>query len=78
MKTTDEMRAQYLEALAKMSNYPDIEALIASGDLRKVRGGYNALTEAGFEAIKDHIASIMTPNDRSKPALFTLHRRRKS
>ncbi|WP_065759239.1 hypothetical protein [Pseudomonas defluvii] len=78
MKITDEMREQYQEALAKISDYPDIEALIANGDLRKVRGGYNALTGTGYEAIKHHLASVMAPHDKTKPAVFKLHRRRKS
>jgi len=78
MKITDEMRSQYHEALARVSVYPDLEALLASGDLRKVRGGYDAVTEAGFEAIKHHVASIKMSDDPTKPTVFTLHRRRKS
>lgn len=78
MKITDEMRAQVREMLASIPPYPDVQALIASGDLRKVRGGYNVLTPAGFEAIKYYVASTMSPHDKTKPAVFTLHRRRKS
>lgn len=77
MKITDEMRSQYLEALARVSTYPDLEALIANGDLRKVRGGYSVLTKAGLEAIKHHVASIKSSADPTKPAVFTLHRRKK-
>lgn len=78
MKITDEMRAQVREKLANVPPYPDVQALIANGDLRKVRGGYNALTAAGYEAIKHYLASVMSPHDKTKPAVFSLHRRRKS
>lgn len=79
MNITEEMREQIREALAKASSYPDLEALVASGDLRKAPGGgYNVLTSAGYEAIKGHLASVMSPNDKTKPAVFKLHRRRKS
>jgi len=78
MTITEEMREQLREALANASQYPDLEALIASGDLRKARGGgYNVLTTAGYEAIKGHLASVMSPTDKTKPAVFKLHRRRK-
>ncbi|QDY36853.1 hypothetical protein CHR26_11550 [Pseudomonas putida] len=78
MKITDELRAQVRDKLANTPPYPDVQALIASGDLRKVRGGYSVLTTAGFEAIKYYVASTMSPHDTTKPAVFTLHRRRKS
>jgi len=78
MQITEEMRAQIQEALAKASPYPDLKALIASGDLRRVRSGYNALTSTGYEAIKGHLASIMVPHDKTKPAVYKLHRRKKS
>ncbi|MVF50570.1 hypothetical protein F9Z43_14840 [Pseudomonas monteilii] len=79
MKIPEELREQIREALAKAPPYPDLEALIASGDLRKARGGgYNVLTSAGYEAIKGHLSSVMSPHDKTKPAVFKLHRRRKS
>ncbi|WP_367239254.1 hypothetical protein AB1H94_06465 [Pseudomonas fulva] len=78
MNISEEMREQMREALAKASTYPDLDALIANGDLRKApRGGYHVLTTEGYEAIKGHLASVMKPNDESKPAVFKLHRRRK-
>ncbi len=78
MDISKEIREQVREALAKASVYPDLEALIANGDLRKAPGGgYHVLTTQGYEAIKDHLASVMRPHDETKPAVFKLHRRRK-
>lgn len=78
MNISEEMREQIREALANASAYPDLKALIASGDLRKASGGgYHVLTTEGYEAIKGHLASVMKPHDETKPAVFKLHRRRK-
>lgn len=56
--------------------YPDIEALIASGDLEKVKGGYRALTDHGLESIKFFVTSIAV-NEKTKVATYQLSRRRK-
>lgn len=69
----------YREVKALIDNfppYPDLDSLIANGDVAKVRGGYDVLTEAGMEAIKSYIIGLSTGNN-GRP-LFQLSRRRKN
>ncbi|WWL45670.1 hypothetical protein V5O39_10460 [Pseudomonas parakoreensis] len=54
-----------------------MDALIANGDLKKVRGGYNVLSEAGMEAIKNYLISFTAPPN-GKLAIFKLSPKRKS
>jgi len=73
MPTNEEIR----ELIDNFPPYPDVDALIANGDLVKVRGGYNVLTEAGLTAIDKYVIG-MSSGAKGKPAVFQLSRPRKS
>jgi hypothetical protein len=77
MQIDPELYKQIKEAIDNFPPYPDLDALIANGDLKKVRGGYNVLSEAGMEAIKKYLISVTAPRN-GKPAIFKLSRKRKS
>jgi hypothetical protein len=76
MKVDAELYRKIRETIDNFPPYPDIDALIANGDLLKVRGGYNVRTEAGMEAIKNYIIGAVMSN-KGKPAVFKLSRRSK-
>lgn len=77
MALNEELRREIKDLIDNFPPYPDLDALIASGDLAKVRGGYNVLTEAGMEAIKSYTIGF-TSGGKDKPAVFQLSRRKKS
>lgn len=56
--------------------YPDLDALVASGDLEKVRGGYRPLTEHGMQSIKFFVISA-TVSQKDSRSVFKLSRPRK-
>ncbi|WP_301154514.1 hypothetical protein [Metapseudomonas otitidis] len=66
-----------MELLSNPPAYPDIDALIANGDLVEVSGGYEVLTTAGRDAISFFTSSVAVNNKTGK-AVFKLRRRRKS
>lgn len=77
MATDEELRREIKDLIDNFPPYPDLDALIASGDIAKVRGGYNVLTEAGMEAIKNYTIGFSS-GGKNKPAVFQLSRRKKS
>jgi|GEM_PF-2182934 len=77
MAINEELRREIQDLIENFPAYPDLDALIASGDIAKVRGGYNVLTEVGMEAIKNHTIGF-TSGSNGKPAIFQLSRRQKS
>lgn len=77
MPTNEELYRQAREIIENFPPYPDIDSLIASGHLAKVRGGYNVLSEVGMEAINKYIIAITAPNN-GKPTIFQLSRRHKN
>ena len=76
MQIDSELYRKIRETIEKFPPYPDLDALIANGDLLKVRGGYNVLTEAGMAAISKYITGA-TISNKDKTAVFMLSRRRK-
>lgn len=69
MTINEELRREIKNLIENAPAYPDLDALIASGDVAKVRGGYNVLTQAGMEAIKGHTIGF-TSGGNGKPAVF--------
>lgn len=66
-----------MELVSNPPAYPDLDALIANGDLAKVSGGYEVLTKAGKDAISFFTSSVAVNNKTGK-AVFKLRRKRKS
>lgn len=77
MQIDAELYKQIKETIDSFPSYPDLDALIASGDLLKVRGGYNVLSSVGMEAVKKYIISVTAPHN-GKPAIVQLSRKRKT
>lgn len=75
MQMDPDLYRQIRETIDNFPPYPDVDALIANGDLLKVRGGYNVLTEVGMAAISSYVIGA-TMSNRGKPAIFKLSRRR--
>lgn len=67
---------QMQELINNRPTYPDLDALIASGDLEKVRGGYRPLTKHGMDSIQFFVISA-TVDTKTNSAVFKLSRRRK-
>jgi len=76
MQIDPELYRQIKETIDNFPPPPDLDALIANGDLLKVRGGYNVLTEAGMTAISRYVIGA-TMSNKGKPAVFKLSCRRK-
>lgn len=76
MQIDPDLYKQIKETIDSFPPYPDLNALIANGDLLKVRGGYNVLTEAGMTAINKYVIGA-TISNKGKPAVFKLSRCRK-
>lgn len=77
MKTHEELQREIKDLIDNFPPYPDLDSLIANGDLVKVRGGYNVLTEAGMEAITKYVIGFSSGGN-GKPAVFQLSRRKKN
>jgi hypothetical protein len=71
----EEMRRQVQERIDQINNAPSLEELISTGEIIKHSRGYEVRSERARKAISPHIKSILMPNDKSKPVLFTLYRR---
>lgn len=65
------------DAVENFPPYPDLDVLIANGDLSKVRGGYAVLTQVGWEAVNRYATSTLISN-KGKPPVCKLSRRRKT
>ncbi|KII27640.1 hypothetical protein [Pseudomonas fluorescens] len=76
MQVDPELYRQFKDAIDNFLSYPNLDELIANGDLLKVRGGYNVLTEAGMTAISAYLIGA-TMSNKGKPAVFKISRRRK-
>ncbi|WP_095152514.1 hypothetical protein [Pseudomonas sp. Irchel s3b5] len=76
MQIDPELYRQIRETIDNFPPYPDVDALVANGDLLKTRGGYNVLTEVGMAAISKYVIGA-TISSKGKPAVFKLSRRRK-
>jgi len=59
---------------SKPATYPDVERLVADGDLVKIGPGYSAQTEIGFEAIAPYIVGLSIGRN-GKPTVYRLARR---
>ncbi|MFJ3681417.1 hypothetical protein [Pseudomonas sp. NPDC090208] len=59
---------------SKPATYPDVERLVADGDLLKCGPGYSAQTEAGFQAISPYIVGLSIGRN-GKPTIYRLARR---
>jgi hypothetical protein len=59
---------------AMPSSYPDVERLVADGDLVKIGPGYSVQTETGFEAISPYIVGLSIGRN-GKPTVYRLARR---
>lgn len=75
MQIDPELYRKTKEAIENFPPYPDLKALISNGDLLKVRGGYNVLSEAGMEAINKYVISV-TESNKGKATIFKLSPRR--
>ncbi|MCY1363931.1 hypothetical protein D9M69_507140 [compost metagenome] len=77
MAISEEERLELLKRLDEMANAPDLESLIASGQIIKGPGGYELVTKEAYEAVKDRIKSVTT-NTKTGKALFTFYPQRKA
>ena len=59
---------------AKPSSYPDVERLVADGDLVKIGPGYSVQTEIGVEAIGPYIVGLSIGRN-DKPTVYRFARR---
>ena len=76
MTSSEDLYREIKDLINNFPTYPDLDSLIANGDVAKVRGGYHVLTETGMEAIKSYIIGLSIASN-GKP-LFQLSRRRKN
>ena len=72
----EELIRQAREAIANFPPKPDLNALCESGDITKVPGGYQALTEKGQKAIEKYVKGIIAPKNGGAP-IYQLSIRRK-
>lgn len=72
----EEMMRKIREAIDSFPPRPDLDALIESGDIVKVPGGYQAPTEKGRKAIEKYVIGI-TISNKGKPPVYRLSVRRK-
>lgn len=71
----EELMRRVRETIDNFPPRPDLEALIESGDLIKVAGGYQAPTEKGRKAIEGYTIGI-TLSNKGKPPVYLLSIRR--
>lgn len=71
----EELIRRAREAIDSFPPRPDLDALIESGDLVKVTGGYQAPTETGRKAIEKYAIGI-TLSNKEKPPVYRLSIRR--
>jgi hypothetical protein len=57
------------------SSYPDVERLVAEGDLVKIGPGYSVQTETGFEAMSPYIVGLSIGRS-GKPTVTASHAER--
>lgn len=72
----EELMRRAREAIDNFPPRPNLDALIESGDLIKVTGGYQAPTEKGRKAIEKYAIGI-TISNKDKPPVYRLSIRRK-
>jgi len=72
----EELIRQVREVIDNFPPRPNLDALIESGDLIKVTGGYQAPTEKGRKAIEKYAIGI-TISNKDKPPVYRLSIRRK-
>ncbi|MHC6224023.1 hypothetical protein ACYU03_04485 [Pseudomonas sp. X10] len=71
----EELLRKMREAVENFPPRPDLNALIESGDIVKVPGGYQAPTEKGRKAIERYAIGI-TISNKGKPPIYRLSIRR--
>lgn len=71
----EEMLRKMREAIDNFPPRPDLDALIESGDIVKVPGGYQAPTEKGRKAIEKYAVGI-TISNKGKLPIYRLSIRR--
>lgn len=57
-----------------LASYPDVDRLLADGDLIKLGAGYSFQTETGFDAISPYIVGLSIGRN-GKPTVYRLARR---
>ncbi|WP_435652907.1 hypothetical protein ACSC9T_25325 [Pseudomonas putida] len=72
----EDLMRQMQEAIDNFPPRPDLDALIESGDIVKVTGGYRAPTEKGRKAIEKYAVGI-TISNKGGPPVYRLSIRRK-
>lgn len=72
----EDLMRQVQDLIDNFPPRPDLDALIESGDLIKVTGGYQAPTEKGREAISAYTTGV-TLSNKGKPPIYTLSIKRK-
>ncbi len=72
----EELIRQARDLIDNFPARPDLDALIESGDLIKVSGGYQAPTEKGLNAISAYTNGV-TLSNKGKPPVYTLCIKRK-
>lgn len=71
-----ELIRQVRELIDNFPPRPDLDALIESGDLIKVAGGYQVPTEKGLKAIEKYTIGV-TISNKGKPPVYRLSIQRK-
>lgn len=72
----EELLRKMREAIENFPPPPDFDALIESGDIVKVPGGYQAPTEKGRKAIEKYATGFKISN-KGGPVVYRLSLRRK-
>lgn len=72
----EDLMRKVREAIDNFPPRPDLDALIESGDLIKVPGGYQAPTEKGRKAIEGYTIGV-TISSKGKSPVYSLSIRRK-
>jgi hypothetical protein len=72
----EELMRQVRDLIDNFPPRPDLDALIESGDLIKVTGGYQAPTQKGRKAIEKYTIGFVISN-KGKPPVYKLSVRRK-
>lgn len=73
----EELLRQMREAIANFPPRPDLNALIESGDIIKVPGGYQAPTEKGRKAIEKYAIGYIAGKGGSMVYRLSIRRKRK-
>ncbi|MBD8685031.1 hypothetical protein [Pseudomonas sp. CFBP 13719] len=65
------------QMLANAPQYPDLAKLIADGQISKKAGGYEPITQAGFDALRPFARSVTVNQETHKSIIKLYPNRRK-